>query len=125
MKGLMNVFLDGFPDRESIARQFSNGWDEVHTIDFLEIEMTGYEVVVAIYNQEGYEGDAFVLLRKDGQYYEVNGSHCSCYGLEGQWDPEEVPEEALRRRFVGNSGLYGAQSEAAHVVRQHFGWEDE
>lgn len=125
MKGQMNVFLDGFDDRESVASQFSNGWDDSDTQAFLESEMAGYEVVVAAYNQGGYEGDAFVLLKKDGQYYEVHGSHCSCFGLEGQWEPEEAPEEALRRRFVGNNGIYGAQLEAAHVVRQHFGWDED
>ena len=38
--------------------------------------------------------------------WEVNGAHCSCYGLEGQWEPEETTVEALRYRV--NNGTLGA-----------------
>ena len=41
-----------------------------------------------------------MLFRKDGKLYEVNGSHCSCYALEGQWEPEETTVEALRHRVI-------------------------
>lgn len=60
----------------------------------------GVEILLASYGQDGYEGDAFILFRKDGKLYEVNGGHCSCYGLEGQWEPEETSIEALRHRIV-------------------------
>ena len=30
----------------------------------------------------------------------MNGSHCSCYGLEGQWEPEETDLEAIRHRLL-------------------------
>jgi hypothetical protein len=69
-----------------------------------EIDMSvleGCEVLLASYNQECYEGSAFVLYRKDGKLYEVNGSHCSCFGLEGQWEPEETSIDALRKREWG------------------------
>jgi hypothetical protein len=36
-----------------------------------------------------------VIFEKDGKLWEVNGSHCSCYGLEGQWQPEETTWEAI------------------------------
>jgi hypothetical protein len=36
-----------------------------------------------------------VIYEKDGQLYEVHGGHCSCYGLEGQWSPEETSKEYL------------------------------
>jgi len=57
------------------------------------------EVVFAAYSCEYYEGDAFVLFIKDGKLYEVNGSHCSCYGLEGQWEPEETFVDAILKRL--------------------------
>lgn len=57
------------------------------------------EILLASYGTPSYEGYAFVLFRRDGKLWEVNGSHCSCYGLEGQWDPEEVSVEALRYRM--------------------------
>lgn len=59
-----------------------------------------YKVLLAAYTYENYSGEAFVLLRRkeDGKFFEVNGSHCSCYGLEDQWSPEEIEPEALRMR---------------------------
>lgn len=68
-------------------------------------EYKGVEILLANYGSYGYEGGAFVLFRRDGQLYEVNGSHCSCYGLENQWDPEPTTVEALRHRMTkGNLG---------------------
>jgi hypothetical protein len=68
------------------------------------------EIILASYTNENYEGDAFVLFRRksDGKIYEVNGGHCSCYGLEGQWNPEETTVEALQHRLTnGNLGKGG------------------
>lgn len=58
----------------------------------------GMEIIYAEYNSGDYEGYAFVLYRQDGKMFEVNGYHCSCYGLEGQWEPEETFIEALRMK---------------------------
>lgn len=63
------------------------------------------EVLLASYTYEDYSGDAFVLFRKSDKLYEVNGGHCSCYGLEGQWEPEETNVEALRHRL--DNGYFG------------------
>lgn len=64
----------------------------------------GVEILLASYANECYSGSAFVLFRRDGSLFEVNGSHCSCYGLEGQWSPEETSVAELRHR-VKNGGL--------------------
>lgn len=66
-------------------------------------EYQGIEVLLASYSYENYGGDAFVLFRKDGKLYEVNGGHCSCYELEGQWSPEETTVEALAHRVESGS----------------------
>lgn len=71
-------------------------------------EFQGIEVLLASYTYRDYEGEAFVLFRKDGQLFEVNGGHCSCYGLEGQWKPEETTIEALEHR-VKEGNLGGAR----------------
>ena len=69
------------------------------------------EILLAYYDQEDYEGYAFVLFQHAGKLYEVNGSHCSCYGLSEsnynggsntQWEPEETSIEALRLRRCGD-----------------------
>jgi len=45
--------------------------------------------------------------------YDVDASHCSCYGFEGQWMPEEVTkEELLRRAHV----VYGAESDDPAIL---------
>ncbi len=33
---------------------------------------------------------------EDGSLFYIYGSHCSCMGLEGQWEPEPTTKEALR-----------------------------
>ena len=69
-------------------------------------ELEGAVVLLASYGTGSYEGDAFVLFERGGVLWEVNGSHCSCYGLEGQWQPEETSAEALRVRLAAG-GLFG------------------
>jgi len=65
------------------------------------------DILLASYGYENYSGDAFVLFKRDGKLYEVNGGHCSCYGLEGLWEPEETTVEALRHRLeAGSLGSY-------------------
>ena len=46
------------------------------------------ELIWAVYGGGSYDGSAEVIYRQDGKWYHVNGSHCSCYGLAGQWEPE-------------------------------------
>lgn len=57
-------------------------------------------ILFASYNQDNYSGDAWVLFEENGELFEVNGSHCSCYGLEGQWEPEKVTLEELEYRLT-------------------------
>jgi len=52
-------------------------------------------VLFAAYDYECYDGFATVIYVQNGKFYFVHGSHCSCYGLEDQWDPDEMPLEAL------------------------------
>lgn len=82
------MYLGNFASKEDVIREYSA---PAGALD-------GAEVLFAYYSYKDYEGDSFVLFRKDNKLYEVNGSHCSCYGLEGQWDPEETSVAALRKR---------------------------
>lgn len=82
----MGKFLGNWSDKEDIARDFA--------IDLKELK--GARIIIAWYGDGDYSGAAFVLFRRDGKLYEVYGSHCSCYGLEGQWDPEETSRAALK-----------------------------
>lgn len=69
--------------------------------------LDGAEILVASYDEENDEGTAYVLFRRAGKLYEVNASHCSCYGLSeagimgashSQWEPEETTVEAVMHR---------------------------
>lgn len=53
-------------------------------------------IIFAAYEYEDYSGQADVIFYKNGKFYHVSGSHCSCYGLEELWSPEEMPVDALR-----------------------------
>jgi hypothetical protein len=53
------------------------------------------QVYFACYDEDLYEGYSSVLYRVGDRYYYVSASHCSCYDLEGQWDPEEYSREEL------------------------------
>lgn len=99
----MAIYHGAWSSKEEMAKDFSNAYDEpLH-------EAMIADVIVAAYEAGGYEGDAFVLFRKDGKLYEVNGSHCSCYGLEGMWEPEEVEPEVLLERLE-RAGSYGVMA---------------
>jgi hypothetical protein len=45
----------------------------------------------------GYSGQAVVAYYKDRHFYLVTGSHCSCYGLEDQWEPEEYTPSLFKK----------------------------
>lgn len=74
-------------------------------------EWEDVNILFASYGYENYSGEAWILFEKDGKLYEVNGSHCSCYGLEGQWKPEETTLEAIEHRLtkgqLGDDGYSG------------------
>ena len=78
--------------KEDVARDF-------HVL----VECVG-DVLFAWYGLGDYEGSAFVLFELNGKLYEVHGSHCSCYGLEECWNPEESDVEALTR--IWKDGYY-------------------
>mgnify|MGYP000883629213 CR=1 FL=1 len=83
MKG---IYLNEFSSRKDLEDKF-----EITLPDDIEI-------ILAAYEYEGYEGWAFVVFRQCGQVYEVNASHCSCFGLEGQWRPEVIVLDELLKR---------------------------
>lgn len=65
-------------------------------------------ILFASYSYENYSGDAYVLFEKNGKLFEVFGSHCSCYDLEGQFEPDEVSLEELNMRLL--NGEFGVDS---------------
>jgi hypothetical protein len=92
-----------------VGRDWGN-WDWESGKDAIpENFPTDDEILFASYGGGAYDGDAFVLFERAGTLYEASGSHCSCYGLEGQWKPDETTWEALamRQRSKGEEYFYG------------------
>jgi hypothetical protein len=102
----MNKYFGIFSDRESVRREFGAAEGGFPSDD---------EILLASYEYEDYSGDAFVLFERNGVLYEVHGGHCSCYGLEDQWEPEETTWEALALR---ESGVYGGTGEDIALLKQ-------
>ena len=88
------AYFNGFDDAADVASQFNVP------------EAADLNILVAVYETPSYEGYAFVLFEREGKLYEVNGSHCSCYGLEDQWGEEEVVPAALLMRVEENPDRY-------------------
>lgn len=109
-KSIEEVFMDFEDTRWGVGTKYAISNKDV------------IEILLASYTYENYSGYAFVLYRDktDGKLYEVNGSHCSCYGLEGQWSPEDTTVEVLRHRLErGNLGRdYDGRNEFANELAQ-------
>lgn len=99
------MYLDGFGNKKDVFQEFSHQYEGID--EGLMDWYKNCKVLFAWYMHECYDGSAFVLVERDGMLYEVNGGHCSCYGLEDQWDPEKTSVEALKHRMKnGNLGYY-------------------
>lgn len=86
---------------------FSDWQDVMYRFDVSDPSLyTDVVPLFAVYNQEGYEGSALVLFLQKGKIWLVSGGHCSCYGLEGQFDPEEMSAEALIHMMEKGSYSY-------------------
>lgn len=79
-------------------------WNEERLKEVLE-EYGDVNILFASYGDDNYEGDAWVLFEQGDKLYEVSGGHCSCYGLEDQWLPEEVALPELKHRLL--AGTFG------------------
>lgn len=96
---------------------YINDWeceaDMLRDFNIKKEDLQNCEVLFASYTYEDYTGSAYVLLHGNGKFYEVHGSHCSCYGLsesdymgstKSQWEMEEVEIEAIARRLNAGWG---------------------
>ena len=78
----------------------------------------GCTVLFAYYSYEDYSGLSLVVFSKNGLLYEVNGSHCSCNGLEGQWNPEETTFAFLEFRLDSESYIFRDSEDALATLKR-------
>lgn len=81
-------------------KYYINDWKNSTKDEILnEFEFKGdrskIEILFASYTSGSYDGEAFLIVEKDNKIYEVNASHCSCYGLENQFELEETSIDQL------------------------------
>ncbi len=94
------LYLGKFTSWEDVVNSFSKDVPEPD------------EVLFAKYTYEDYSGFASVLYPKGNKYYLNECSHCSCYGLEGQWNPEEYEtKEVLLAALTKASAWYTYKDE--------------
>jgi hypothetical protein len=102
-----------------LALEDLKGMTEFQVKQHLELDYSGEGVTVggvskALENLEvliayesvgswGCDSSSFFLFKDGaGKLYELHGSHCSCYGFEGQFRLEESDAEALKIRASGS-----------------------
>lgn len=110
----MKRYFQNFTDLESVKKEFEDSCSDLQD----------EEVLFAWYGYGDYCGDAIVLYRRGTRLYEVASSHCSCNGIEGTWDPQEVSWEQLAmRNSIVDDGYEDSGNEAklalAALIRTH------
>ena len=107
----MSIYLGVFQKQEDVVKGFE--------IDPSALD--GATILMAWYGYGQYDGEAFVVFERDGKLYEVHGSHCSCNGLGGQWEPEETSWEALEMRKWSNYSDDEDKAESAmkRLIEEH------
>ena len=84
----MNKYFGDFNSLDDVKREFREP----------NLDVTDDDILYAEYETGNWEGSAVVIFTKGDVLYEVHGSHCSCYGLEGQWSPELTSLAAIAMR---------------------------
>jgi hypothetical protein len=102
----MNMYYGDFQSWRDVCEQFQV---EVPEPD---------EVLLALYDQPAYEGYADVIYRVGDRYFWATASHCSCYGLEEQWEPEEYSREQLREALERGLQFYSLEDDEGSRIRQ-------
>lgn len=96
---------EGFDDWNDVKKQF-------------EIDQPEPEAIYASYDGGGWDGSATVFFRDGDQYFTVDGSHCSCYGLEGQWDPEPYTKEQFINALKTRSWYHAKQQAVNEILKE-------
>ena len=78
--------------KDYIAEEYETARKALDNFSFL----IAYESV----GSWGCDSASYFLIREKttGALFDVRGSHCSCYGFEGQWEPEAIELAALKAR---------------------------
>lgn len=99
-------------DEAKVYHDIFESWADVRG-EFQTEHAEPSRVLYAGYRDENYEGEADVAwLNDDGSIGYVEGSHCSCYGLEGQFVPETYSADIARQMLARDGWTFGKAREA-------------
>lgn len=101
--------FEGFSDA-SLREQIEREYEQRPSPDI--------EMLIAYSGGEFYEQWEFFLIRdRQGNLFEVNSSHCSCYGFEGQWEPEPTTIEYLKSDKFHFTGIDDFKTEVKNFIQ--------
>lgn len=84
------VYEGSFSSWKNVIEEFNGCYDDEEAKQKVaELYPEPDIVLYANYGGGSYDGDAIVVWYDKGKFYTNEGGHCSCYGLEDQWSPEE------------------------------------
>lgn len=127
---MQNVLIDKILNGDFLSREDQISEYNAYFESTYNYDTRSYDPVPAMpenliifwsrYTYEDYSGDGEVWgFNTDTQlFFNVSGSHCSCYGLEGQWDEEYYTYEemvACLQRVVDADYIY---DQAKHLDQQ-------
>jgi hypothetical protein len=78
--------------------------------------------VFAVYDIDGYDGSSLVITSNTGRRFNVvEGSHCSCYGLEDQWSPTSHGRRDMAKMLTAGGGRFHAHRDEIEKWMKHVG----
>lgn len=97
---LVQVDLVGYSEEDVIAHIAETYYVDVNLVN-------KFTILIAQSGEGDYEGWSYFLLRdkETGKLYENHASHCSCYGFEGQFEPQETTLTYLKSNYFKNIGV--------------------
>ena len=98
-----------------VYQDIFTSWDDVKS-NYCTSTPEPDEVYLAYYSYEDYSGTSIVLYRQGDKYYAVHGGHCSCNGLEDQWEPEEYTKEEFIKTLESHYDNRDTNSNVAQVL---------
>ena len=99
-----------------IYQENFSSWEDVQN-EYGTDESQPDEVLLAYYSYEDYSGSSVVIYRRGEKYYYNQGGHCSCYGLEEQWNPEEFENESLFLAYLEMLNPYDCADQIKTIIK--------
>lgn len=91
----VGLYQDDFTNFEDVMSNYRTNFTEDQIL-----------IIYADYTYEDYSGssDVYFYDKRDNLFYEVHGGHCSCYGLEDQWEPELIGDLDFFKEYLIKQG---------------------